>query len=247
MLKMFTMKKAKHKIRLLVTTPIILIFILFNSCWGPYIDGSGNVIEKSHEVSDFNEIEISGAFKVFVSVGNNESLKIIADDNLHEYIETRVIGDRLVIKTTINIRRAKKRQIYIELKSLDEIDISGAIDLITKSTIKSERFKITASGAVDLDLNLNAEKIVADLSGASDIYLKGKTDKIIIEASGGVEIEAFELESRHFDLTISGAGYAAVYAEEKLDVTISGAAKVRYKGDPEISKNISGAASLKKY
>jgi len=241
------MKNSQYKNRLLAITSILLIFVLFNSCWGPYIDGSGDVIEKNHDVSDFNELEISGAFKVFVSVGNNESLKIIADDNLHEYIEVKVINDRLIIKTTINIRRAKKRQIYIELKSLDEVDISGAIDLITKSTVKSKQFNITASGAVDLDLDLIAEKIIADISGATDIYLKGKTDKIIIDASGGVEIEAYELESRQFDLTISGAGYAAVYAKDEFDVTISGAARVRYKGNPTITKNISGAASLKKY
>lgn len=239
--------KIFKKHNLIISSLLIILLLSFSSCFGPYIEGNGNVVERNRNVSDFHKIDISGGFKVYVSVANKESLKIIADENLHEHIETRVVNNRLKIENTINIRRAKKREIYIELRSIDNISLSGAVEFKGKTLLKAETLTIDASGAVEIILDVRAEKIICELSGACDVYLSGRADKVYVEATGGVELEAFELVTDRFNLTITGAGSATVHAREKLDVKISGAARVKYKGNPDVRKNITGAASLKKY
>ena len=225
----------------------IIIILLFTSCYGPFVEGDGNVVERNRDVSGFNKIEISGGYKVYISEANRESLRIVADENLHEHIVTKVINNRLIIENNINFRKAKKREIYLEVKSIDNIFLSGAIDFKGKTVIKAETLNIDANGAVEIDLEVRANKIISEFSGACEIYLSGKAEKVSIRASGGVEIEAYELIADRFNLIISGAGYAAVNAREELDVRVSGAAKVRYKGNPVVRKNIRGAASLRKY
>jgi len=240
------MKILKNKYPVIISIIIILLFSI-SSCFGPYVEGSGNVIERDRKVSDFHKIDISGGFDVFITESNREKLRIVADDNLHEYIESRVINNRLIIESTINIRKAKKREIYLEVKSLDDISVSGAVELKANSPLKAETMKIDASGAVEIYLEIRAEKLISELSGACELYLSGKVKKVNMRASGGVEIEAFELITERFDLEISGAGYAAVNTSDLLDVKVSGAAKVRYKGNPDVRKDITGAASLRKY
>ncbi|MFC2097513.1 head GIN domain-containing protein [Bacteroidota bacterium] len=239
--------KALKKFYYLPASLFIIFFLFFSSCYGPHVVGDGNVVEETREVSDFNKLEISGAFRVFLTQGNNESLKLVADENLHEYIKTRVINNRLIIESTIKILKAKKRHLYIQVKSLEDINLSGAIKLESKSAITAEKLKIEAGGAVEIDLDVRANQIRGEFSGACETRLRGSADKVFIHASGGVKIRTYDLTANRFDLKLSGAGIAGIYAKEQLNVDITGAASVRYKGDPVIRKNTKGASSLRKY
>jgi hypothetical protein len=84
-----------------------------------------------------------------------------------------------------------------------------------------------------------------DCSGASNLYLSGFAEEMTFESSGASELHAYDLETHHCDLDISGASEAQVYAVKSLSVSASGASDVYYKGDPErISQHVSGASSL---
>lgn len=225
---------------------LALITIFFTSC-GPSIDGNGNVIKKEYEVENFEQIKVNGGFKVYLRQNNKAEVILETDDNLLDYITVEVNDNELLIEPKQRIGEYKMLNIYISAKNIDNIDLNGAVELISKSKIKSKQLSIDGSGAVDIDLDIDIRKLNIDISGASEIDLKGETDKLSVDISGAGELNAFELISENVTIDISGAGSAKVNVTEELEVDITGAGSVIYKGNPEkIDKHITGAGSVEK-
>jgi hypothetical protein len=81
---------------------ILILALSLNSCMLG-VSGNGSVSEENREITAVKRIEASGMFELTLVQGE-PSLKIIADENLHELIETNIDGDRLIISTKKNIR-----------------------------------------------------------------------------------------------------------------------------------------------
>ena len=82
---------------------IILSFILLASIQinaqrkKNFIKGNGNVTEQTREVGSYDGIVVSGSFEVKLYAGNEGSIKVEAESNLLEYIETIVKDGKLHI------------------------------------------------------------------------------------------------------------------------------------------------------
>jgi hypothetical protein len=219
------------------------------------IRGSGNVVVQERQVSDFNEIMITGVGRVFVTQGDTESLSIETDDNLMEYIETRVRGNTLEIgftdDTSFSPGGGRKileptdgfvfRITAVELKG---ISLSGAARFEVEK-LKTDQLDVNLSGAGDIRVeDLNANQLDVVVSGAGDVELSGKVEEQQVNLSGLGRYQAYDLASQGAAVTISGAGGAELWVTESLDVTISGAGDVKYFGDPAISPEISGVGRI---
>lgn len=226
------------------TFSIVLIF-LFYSCLHT-IDGNGVIKKEIREVSKFNKIDISGKFEVMISQGDEEKLELELDENLLEYVITQTEDNTLFITTKNKIGSAKSLKLYITVVDLEDIDVSGAVELKNKGTLVCNNLAINVSGAGDIDFDLDVKNLTMDMSGASETTLSGDVDNFDIEISGTGELDAKKLITENTAVNISGAGSAIVFAEKTLKVEISGAANVKYKGDPKIEKSISGAGSVEK-
>jgi hypothetical protein len=200
------------------------IFLLVNGCrfWGG--KGSGNIKEEFRDISDFSEIEVSGAFLVKIKVGESTSLKIITDDNLFKYIKTTVKGNKLVIDSKKNLKSKEEIKINITTQKLSSIECSGANTLYAEG-IDEQIFDL-------------------DLSGASTANLKGKTERLSIDISGASKLNSGEFEAKNVKADVSGASSAEIYADYSLDADVSGAAHLKILGHPEkLNTDVSGAAS----
>jgi len=234
------------------TTSIAVLFLLFTTLTSSGcmfiggIDGNGNVIKETREISSFDAIDVGGAFNVILTQGNTESLIIEADENLLPIIRTSVNGRTLRITTEENIRNSKALNLFINFKDIDKLDISGACNLECTNELSFSTLKIEASGASDIDLDLTAEILLCDYSGASEINLTGKVRECEFEVSGASEIDAYDLVAEEIELRASGASEAKLHATESLRIRASGASSVRYMGDPIVDSNVSGAGSVKK-
>ena len=71
--------------------------IAFISC-DKVITPSGNVTQESHAITGFTSIDISDAFTANVTFTPiMEGVIIEADDNIHQYIDIKKVGNRLYI------------------------------------------------------------------------------------------------------------------------------------------------------
>jgi hypothetical protein len=242
--KLITMKS---KATLPVFSLLILSTLLVLTACDDMIIGSGNVIKETREAKSFDAIVVSGAFTIYLYQGDDESLVIEADDNLMQYIESGVRGGKLYLDTKRFGFRSSTVKVYITIRDLEKIEVSGAVKIYGQTPIDFERLRIGISGAADLDLELFGEELELNISGAGKSHLTGEVDKATIELSGASKLNAETMYTRLMNIEISGAGTANVNVEEKLVASISGAGNVRYIGDPSIQSNISGAGKVSRY
>jgi hypothetical protein len=211
------------------------------------IRGDGNVLKETRNVSGFTAIDVSGAFDIILKQGDMESLVVEADANLLPVVRTEVVAGKLIIDTKKPIHNVTTMKVYITFKSIDKIDVSGAVDISTENRINVPELSIDASGASDSKLELGVKILKLDCSGASKIKLNGFSTEVKMDLSGASDIFAYDLLAESYSIEISGAGNAQINVSKSLRAEISGAGSVKYKGSPSaIDQEVSGAGSIKK-
>jgi len=114
------------------------------------VQGSGNQIEETRPISDVSRVELAMQGTLHLTLGSSESLLIEAEDNLMPYIETKVSGGRLVIKSQEGIDLQPTRSIgyYLTVAKLNTLAISSSGDIETGDLV-SGSFSITISSSGD--------------------------------------------------------------------------------------------------
>ncbi|NVJ47674.1 MAG: DUF2807 domain-containing protein [Cytophagia bacterium] len=226
---------------------ITLILILFTSlAWSQ--------TKETRDVSDFDFIAMNISGKVYISQGNKNEVIVEADDRDMDKIRTEVRGGRLSISTRDNGRWFKwgdgidgRVNIYITLKELRGVSVSGSGDVISQNTIKTDDFEASISGSGDIEVELDARAIESRITGSGNIELKGSAQRARLGISGSGKYFAEELKVDDYNVTISGSGRAAINTNGELDVRISGSGSVYYSGNPTgVNTNVSGSGRVRR-
>lgn len=239
--------KTLKSLGLIILLTAVAAIMPENTFASKYISGSGNVKKETRQVSSFDALDISSAFEIYLTQGNEESLVLEADDNILDKIITEVRGGTLKIYVKENIRHVKTMKLYIGFKMLEKIDLSGACDIKGEGTYKFNNIEFDASGASEISMEFTADKVYLDMSGASEINFVGSANSMIVDVSGATDIYAQDFEVKVCSIDASGASTIKVFATEELNVDASGASTVRYKGQPSVSVDVSGASTIRRY
>jgi hypothetical protein len=239
----------KKKLLVLITGIILAAGLQYTSIAAAI---SGDDKKENREVSPFSKIAMSVAGDLYLTQGDEYKLVIEGDEDVLDDIETEVRGGRLKIKydKIFNLNwNNKKVKIYVTMKEVEELSVSGSGDIIAESAISAEDIEFTVSGSGEIEIDdLSVSSIEASISGSGDIRLGGNktADDLEMSISGSGELHASDLGVREAEISISGSGSCSVYVAEDLEVDVSGSGKVRYKGNPRIDANISGSGKVVK-
>jgi hypothetical protein len=211
------------------------------------IEGSGNVISEEFNINNFSGLDFSGVGRVIVELGDSESLRVEAEDNLLEYIEIEVRDDflQIGIEKGVSFQPTKEIIFYITVVELNNVTVSGLGDIeFPEMNLKSFDVQISGAGNVNVQ-KLFADDLLVQISGLGSLGINGgRIYNQIIEISGSGNYEGANLESDVALVDLSGLGSSKLWVNESLDVTISGAGSVHYAGEPEVSSDISGVGRL---
>ncbi|MFA7272303.1 MAG: head GIN domain-containing protein [Crocinitomicaceae bacterium] len=191
-------------------------------------EGKGPLVKRTLNVGTFQEVEVSGAMKLFVRQGDKQSVVVKSHDNVLKHLDAKVRSGRLEFDLDRGNYNNLDLSIYITVPTIQYIGASGA------SEIELQHFD-----------HLN--ELEFDFSGASSFVALGEDsniDHLIVDISGAGELSAFKLKSKTIDLDLSGASSCEVFATHQLNIDVSGASEVRYKGNPRIRQDVSGASSV---
>ncbi len=191
-----------------------------------HVVGNGNVITEERVVQVFEAIELSGAFRVDVSVGDAPSLMVTTDDNILPFIETNVEAGKLSVRITKKVRFSDANDLTITTPSLTKFACRGA----AKATIKG----------------VTGTSFVVRVEGAGAVSATGSVDTLTLDVDGAGHIDTLGLEAESAQVTLNGTGTVDMFAVEKLDVGLNGIGAVRYRGDPQVTKRITGIGTVKK-
>lgn len=231
---------------------VIITCIILASCQlmggGKRITGNSKIVSENRSVGSFTNVEVSGGFEVRLKQDGATSVKIETDENLMQYIEVMVNSNTLVIRSKrgFNLDPSKENIVYVSAPAYKDLDVSGACDIKGEGVISGTDLDVHASGASDINMEVNVPNLSTELSGGGEINFRGRATKFDVSLSGAAKMRCFDLQAEDVNLDVSGASDIEVNASRKLDISASGASDVKYRGNASVSQSSSGASSVKK-
>jgi hypothetical protein len=222
------------------------------------VQGSGNLIEETRQISNVSSVELAMQGTLHLTIGNSESLRIQAEDNLMQYIQTKVSLGQLLIETQngINLQPTLPIDYYLTVTKLNSVAILSSGDIET-GDLASSSFTISISSSGDLNissLDCDSLQVKTSSSGNADIgQLNATSIKVTISSSGNVSIQngqaptqdirisssgeyrANNVQSATADINISSSGSATVWATDRISGRLSSSGNVYYIGSPAVN------------
>jgi hypothetical protein len=227
---------------------LIIILLSLGSCYFDFhetVHGNGKVVTEERHADSFDRLKVSSGIDAIITQGEEESIKVIADENLLEYIKTEIHDNTLKIYTDAFIRHAKSQEVHVVYKQIKEIDISSAGDVKGTNRMKTDDLDLDLSSAGDLILDVEAMSITCNISSAGDAHLSGTVDELDADLSSAGDLNASDLVAKKALVSVSSAGNANICATEEVDLSASSAGDIYYHGDPKIVNiNKSSAGSI---
>ena len=224
---------------------LLILPILLSAC--NCILGEGDTVAEQREVSRFDKISLSIDAKVILKQEDDYSLRLDAQPNILEILETKVQGDVLTIGYGFDcVMDASDITIYLSMPELKGVDLSGSGDVICMQGFDVSELDLGISGSGEILMELKADEIRSRISGSGEIDIGGKANKLNVSISGSGSVYAYNLKTPDVSVKIIGSGDARVFPTVSLYAGISGSGSVYYKGDPMVDSDITGSGRVKK-
>ena len=233
-----------------VLKPIVaisLFALLLSSCGGlDCFNGSGNQVTVSRNIGSFTKVETSGSVKIVLKQDSTSSLRILADDNIQDRIQTTIHGNTLSIDMDGNFCDAGPITIYLGSRDYEKIEASGSVEVLSEGKLNLNDLELDLHGSSKVMLDLNAKTLKTSSSGASEIWLKGQAGRHDLDMTGSSSVEALDFVVGEYRINSTGSSKSRINVLNELDVNSHGASDVEYRGKPsKINKDDSGASSVK--
>ena len=210
------------------------------------------VLAENPDVKNFHGLAIQGPIQVFVKMGNTESLRMEADEEVLASLIMEVKGNILVIRPKPSITswakkyEDKKIVAYVSAKTLTSLTMSGNGSIDVSGTLDAEELATTLSGSGRVSVKVDVNKVTAVISGSGHLDIKGSADKADITMSGSSKFAGRNLKVDVMNTRMSGAGQVEIHANSSIDALISGSAQVNYSGNASVKKRVIGSGGVNK-
>ncbi|MES2374421.1 MAG: head GIN domain-containing protein [Bacteroidota bacterium] len=235
--------------KLFLATALLISLSSFAQWPWQKVEGNGNLKKETRPASGYTAISSSGSWDVMVAYGESNSIQVEADENLLEYISTKVENGKLSIKTTknVNLRTKNRITIYVSLTRLTAISLSGSGDIIGEGKFTNDGntdFSVSGSGSIKMTVN-KLGKVEVGVSGSGNVRLSGSANSVEARISGSGNADCSNLICDDAYAHISGSGNIKLNANRAIDANISGSGNVSYKGSAsDVKKHVSGSGRL---
>jgi hypothetical protein len=253
-----------------IAIAVLLLTIIMAPCsaCAGYIVGSGPMVTKDYNFSDFSSVQIGGfigGLDADISQSDTYAVSIAMPENLVPYIEVSQFGGTLKITTNGIVTGSQSPKVSIKMPDLRGINYSGGSRGKVSGFKSSHDMSILCSGGGNVNLDIEARSTDINLSGGGTLTGRivftdaritvagGSTMDLTgsgsgtarLNSSGGSQVHLSGLTARNADVMLSGGSGADISVSDKLAVNLSGGSGLHYKGSPEITaKIITGYSEL---
>lgn len=219
-------------IKIIVTSILSLSFLSCNLNFG--VKGNGKVISENRSINkSFNTVEVSRGLDVYLTQNDSEKIIVEADENLHEFIITKVENNVLKIYTEKNIWNSSEKKVLVSFKNISKISASSGSDVYVTNALTTEHLQLKTSSGADLKLDVKVNKLYCSASSGSDIRVTGISDTIVIKATSGSSIDAAKLITLSAQATTTSGADIIVNVSNELIANTSSGGDITYVGNPK--------------
>jgi hypothetical protein len=213
---------------------------------------TGPMEQEDRQVGSFRGVTVSGYVQAFITMGNEEKVRLEGDQEAIAQMITEVKDGILIIRPKTKWKdwdrksKTKKITAYITAKRLTSLTMSGSGSIEVQNPVKSTELSTILSGSGSIKVPAHVNSLTALISGSGDVVISGTANdaKITVNGSGNFKGNAFTVEEA--STKISGSGSIYVKANKKIDAVTSGSGTVYYSGNPTVEKRVVGSGGVRK-
>lgn len=213
------------------------------------VTGSGNVVDESRSVSGFSAVDQAGEGRLYIEQTGAESLRVRAEDNLLQHIQTNVVGDELEIRTApgVEINATQPIEYFLTVDDLNAAELTG-VGRIECTGLSTNGLDVDFSGVGDVVFtDLDTERLDLRMTGVGDVRFSGRATQQVVRISGVGDYNGRGLATLQTTVEINGSHSATVRVANRLVVNIVGSGCVYYIGNPTIDSTTTGSGCVEKY
>lgn len=170
------------------------------------IKGEGNIAQRTLHLQPFSKLKANGDFKVYITQGPTQQVEVKGEPNILDQVNTRVFNGKWKITYDDCVRRSKPVEVHITMPEIERLAVNGSGSIYGENKFTVTDLPVEVNGSGEIDLELDAAKVMTRVTGSGEVRLSGST------------------EAQH--INISGSGAAEVVATNSLTVDLSGSGKV---------------------
>jgi len=211
------------------------------------IVGSGKLVTKDMDFSDFAALDIESGFKIEITQSSSYSISITADDNVMKRVEVSKTGDTLKIGLKPGIEyKTLTLKAEITMPELHELGASGGTHGAVEGFSTSNEFVLDLSGGSNLKMmDMSFGDIDITLSGGSTIEIEGEAEDMLLGASAGSTLNLSDFQVQNANVNLSGGSHGTINLDGRLDCDLSGGSRLQYVGEPTMGDiTTSGGSTL---
>ncbi len=229
-------------------TIALFVLITHTSCQAQKkIKGNGNTTTQTIKTQDYNAIKVVGFMDVFLETGEEGTITVTTDENLHNYITVEVNQGKLSIgiKKGVTLKTKKGITVTVPVTHLNAISLVGSGDILSKQPLNASTMEITLTGSGDIQLALEAKDVDVKIVGSGDVKVVGSTSNLEVKLSGSGDFVGTDLISENTQAYVSGSGDIKVYTTSNLKARVNGSGDIVYRGNPAtISSKVIGSGDI---
>ena len=170
----------------------LLLLLVINSITAQEkVKGNRNVTNQITEISSFHTIALDEDFIIEIIFNHNPSVEIETDENLHEFIEFKVIDSVLTFNKKARITSKKALNIKVaynnELKHIKTIDDA---EILSLATMDLPYLKVNAKGSSKIGLTVQTTHFDFEADDKAKVKLNVTSENCAIHMSGNSKLEA---------------------------------------------------------
>lgn len=155
------------------------------------IKGSKIVTITQKEIGDFETLEVEDNLEIFLVKGDQSSLEIEADDNLHDAIAFDLKAKTLRLTATKQVSGAKKFSIRVTYTDNFKMLIAkNDANITALADINLPDFTFKGFDAAKFFANVNSKRFTLMSNDKNKVELNLKSDETIIELSKNAQLKA---------------------------------------------------------
>ncbi len=236
MLKRKLKLKQKNKMQISLKYLVLLLSVTLLSCNDHFIGihGSGNISkEKRNTEAPFTAIVSDSGVSVIVAQESTASIEVETDDNIQQYITTKIENGTLYIKVEGSINTQSPINVSVKMPSINGLEASSGSTIHSKDRLKGMSLSLKTSSGSKIEVAIEFEKVTCDASSGSSIAISGKALSIQTSSSSGSEIDAKELAANEIVADASSGSFTKVKPIIKLNGTASSGSTITYYQSPK--------------
>ena len=206
-------------------------------------------------LSGFNAVNLAGPFDVLITQGEQDGVKVEAPSDVIDRIVTEVSNGVLKISSKHDNwnwgnwwGNHKKILIYVSIKNINSVKISGSGDITFKDGIHSDNLQLSISGSGDMEGKLDAKDLDCNISGSGDMKLIGRAENLKVRVVGSGDFTGKNLITQNSTVHLSGSGDVEINANDSINASLNGSGDIHYTGEAKnITKSKSGSGDISKF